>query len=440
MTGETTAPTPRGPQDLPVASLYSPDLRAFIKRAMVEGDKLPNPADLMPAQRRALIIAPQYREPGQAFHPLPATAADVKLIYDLLVRSRYEPRNIRILCDVWSFNGRAHPTRENILDSLEWLVNGATEGDYRFLHFSGHGHRVETDSSKGKEGRIVRSDTRPKMPGAWDSEHSPDVIQAGRVVEQSIAENELVYYNEAIVTRISEDDDMEEGEEHSESVGKVWDRELNAYLAKLPKGCTVTCIMDCCASGRILNLSRKLQGSGFRGKPTPATTFNPPLIIPSFPSQDNASIPSTPSLTSPAITSIATIASTVVNILPRMTRYARIVMQEGIPVRERDMDEIQARIFAWSACHQRQQSWDSNDCSNGLFTQTFTETCTRLGGPIESPTRYTYHTLFEEVSKLVADMRATSPNPAPQFVQLWTSLKEESKNIETSLLDSHVEF
>ncbi|KAJ1301839.1 hypothetical protein OPQ81_009066 [Rhizoctonia solani] len=252
--------------DSPVVSSSSNsdrrELVSFIKRAVADGDILPNAPDLRTAQRRALIIAPQYREPGQAFDPLPTTAADVKLIYELLTR------NIRILCDVCSFNGRAHPTRENILHSLDWLVSGAKEGDYRFLHFSGHGHRVETDSSRGKEGRIFKSDNWLRIPGTWDSELSLSAIKAGRVVEQTIAESELVYYNEAIVTRISEESDSElESEEQPEPMGKIWDRELNAYLSKLPKGSTITCIMDCCASGRILNLSRKLQGSGFRALP-----------------------------------------------------------------------------------------------------------------------------------------------------------------------------
>ncbi|KAJ1301837.1 hypothetical protein OPQ81_009065 [Rhizoctonia solani] len=129
-----------------------------------------------------------------------------------------------------------------------------------------------------------------------------------------------------------------------------------------------------------------------------------------------------------------------VNIIPHMVRYARVVMQEGIPERERNMDGIKARIYAWSACHQRQLSWDSNDCLSGLLTQTFTETCIRLGGTVDSPARYTYNMLFEEVSKLVAERRAASPNPAPQFVQLWTSLREDNRIIETSLLDSDVEF
>ncbi|KAG8730805.1 cytochrome c oxidase subunit 1, partial [Ceratobasidium sp. 423] len=449
VTREAITSAPRGQEDPLVAAHPAPsdrrELVAFIKRAIQDGDILPNVPNLAPARRRALIIAPQYREPGQTFEALPSAAADVKLIYELLVRSGYDRRNIRILCDVCSFNDRAHPTRENILHSLEWLVTGTTEGDYRFLHFNGLGHRVETESSKGKEGRIMKSDNWLKFPGAWDSELSPDAINAGGVVEQTIAQNELVYYNEAIITRIREESDPElVDEEGPESAGKVWDRELNAYLSKLPRGCTITCILDCCASGRILNLSRKLQGSGFRGKQNQASTSNPPpLLIPAFPTvanQDDASAPPTQGILSPTMSSIATIAFTMIKYVPHMIRYARIVMQEGIPEKERNMDGIQARIYAWSTCQQRQVSWDSNDCLNGLLTQTFTETCTRPGGTIDLPARYTYNTLFEEVSKLVAERRATSPNPAPQFVQLWTSLREESRIIETSLLDSHVEF
>ncbi|CAE6466193.1 unnamed protein product [Rhizoctonia solani] len=408
-------PNSRGQENMPVASYTSPsdrkELVAFIRRAMEDGNMLPNPPNIEPARRRALIFGL-------------ATNAETFAFF--------------AMCAVLM----AEPTRPGRI-FLDWLVAGATEGDYRFLHFSGHGNRVETDSSKGKEGRIVKSGNWPVMPGAWDSELSVDNIKSGRVVEQTIAESELVYYNEAIITRISEENEPElNDEEEPDSAGKVWDQELNAYLSKLPKGCTITCIMDCCASGRILNLSRKLQGSGFRGKPTQPTTTFSPLIIPPPPSksynQENA--PSSPGIVSPTFSSMANIVSTMVNVLPQMVRYARVAMQEGIPERERNMDGIQARIFAWSACHQRQLSWDSDDCTNGLLTQTFTETCIRLGGTIDLPTRYTYNTLFEEVSKSVAEKRATSVYPAPQFVQLWTSLREENRTIETSLLDSHVEF
>ncbi|CAE6496037.1 unnamed protein product [Rhizoctonia solani] len=450
MLGGAMIPDSRGQENMPVASYTSPfdrkELVAFIRRAMEDGNMLPNPPNIEPARRRALIIAPQYREPGQNFDPLPTTAADVKLIHELLGNSvwlRTPKHSYSLRCVQFQWQSPSDPGEYCTLD---WLVAGATEGDYRFLHFSGHGNRVETDSSKGKEGRIVKSGNWPVMPGAWDSELSVDNVKSGRVVEQTIAESELVYYNEAIITRISEENEPElNDEEEPDSAGKIWDQELNAYLSKLPKGCTITVLYygcKCCASGRILNLSRKLQGSGFRGKPTQPTTTFSPLIIPPPPSksynQENA--PSSPGIVSPTFSSMANIVSTMVNVLPQMVRYARVAMQEGIPERERNMDGIQARIFAWSACHQRQLSWDSDDCTNGLLTQTFTETCIRLGGTIDLPTRYTYNTLFEEVSKSVAEKRATSVYPAPQFVQLWTSLREENRTIETSLLDSHVEF
>ncbi|CAE6506536.1 unnamed protein product [Rhizoctonia solani] len=457
MTLEVAPSSSRGHGDSLVAESPLPsdrrELVAFIKRAVQDGDILPNAPNLAPARRRALIIAPQYREPGQTlFKPLPSTAVDFGLA---------------TIAEIFAFSATFVVLMVELTQPgrilLEWLVTGVTEGDYRFLHFSGHGDRVETDSSKGKEGRIVQSGGWLSIPGAWDSELSPDATKAGRVIEQTIARSELVYYNEAIITRISEESDLELGnEEEPGSVGKVWDRELNAYLSKLPKGCTITCIMDCCASGRILNLSKKLQGSGFRGKQNQATTSNPPpLLIPSVSNQDDAFTPTSPGILPPTISSISIIASTMVKYAPRMVRYARIVMQEGIPERERNMDKIQARVYAWSGCHQRQSAWDSNDCSSGIFTQAFTETCTRLGGTVDLPTRYTYNTRFEEVSKLVTERRTASKEPEAQFVQvgnlfryknvpfqipgagqLWTSSRDENRIIETqtSLLDTCVEF
>ncbi|ELU38083.1 hypothetical protein AG1IA_07890 [Rhizoctonia solani AG-1 IA] len=370
MTLTVTQSASRGAQDLPVATPSSPDRReivAFIKHAISDGDLLPNTSDIKPARRRALIIAPQYREPGQTFGALPSTAADVN---QPKVRSGYDRRNIRILCDVWSFNGRAHPTRENI------------------------------------------------MPGGWDTELSPSTMRGERITEQIITEAELVYYNEAIVTRISEEMDADldpEGNEDSDPIGRIWDRELNEYISKLPEGCTITC----CSSGRILStsweydlvqllklslrlvdLSRKLQGSGFRGKSTQATTERPPLYIPSLPSfnpttENTTSLPS-PSLLSPTIPSISAIASTVVNVLPQMVRYARIAMQEGIPDRERDMDRIRARIRLPPA-----------SIVMGLE---------RLSKRTLDPAK-NLPVLMHELSKLVAESRAISPNPVPQFVQ-----------------------
>ncbi|KAH7320352.1 hypothetical protein B0J17DRAFT_298311 [Rhizoctonia solani] len=213
---------------------------------------------------------------------------------------------------------------------------------------------------------------------------------------------------------------------------RILDSELNEYLSRLPKDCTITSIMDCCASGRILNLSHKLLGSGFRGPHETAVAQNPPRFpgnlsgaTSSDTSSDTTNAPSSgEAIAGSATPSISTAVSIMIKVVPRLMRYAREVMQEGIPDRERDLDRIKARIFAWGACHQRQESWETNDRSAGLFTQTFTETCLRLAGPDETPNSFTYNQLFNEVSKLVAEKRACSGSgwgnskPAPQYVQV----------------------
>lgn len=35
------------------------------------------------------------------------------------------------------------PTRQNILNGMKWLVNGASPGDSLVFHYSGHGGQVE---------------------------------------------------------------------------------------------------------------------------------------------------------------------------------------------------------------------------------------------------------------------------------------------------------
>ncbi|CAE6504102.1 unnamed protein product, partial [Rhizoctonia solani] len=416
----------------------------------------------------AIIFDGVKAEPGQPYGPLPSDAADVKLVHEMLLRFGYERRDIRILCDVCGgFNGRADPTRENILQSLEWLVAGATAGDRRFLHFSGHGDRILGDLVNGKRARRV--EPRLNMPGAWniDTERSSTRVFSRRATEQVVEEDELVYYNEGIITRLSEvRDELTDGE----YTDKILDSELNEYLSKLPEGCTITSIMDCCASGRILNLSHKLLGGGFRGQHDTAIAQNRPGFFQNTPVENTKNSsgeaispsPSVASVAESAAPSISTVVCIMMKVVPRLMRYAREVMQEGIPDRERDLDNIKARIvseflisfaywakmlkFAWGACHQRQESWETNDRSAGLFTQTFTETCLRLAGPSGTPNQFTYNQLFNEVSQQVAEKRAGScagwgnSKPAPQFVQLWTSLKNAGRAAEINLLDSPVLF
>ncbi|KAG8722949.1 hypothetical protein FRC09_005433 [Ceratobasidium sp. 395] len=83
-----------------------------------------------------------------------------------------------------------------------------------------------------------------------------------RLLIQKVPEKNLVYYTQAIITTLSPTsyDEATSGVSY-----KVEDRELNSVFAKLPPGSNLTCVMDCCASGRILNNAIKVAGAGFRG-------------------------------------------------------------------------------------------------------------------------------------------------------------------------------
>ncbi|KAJ3120824.1 Ca(2+)-dependent cysteine protease [Nowakowskiella sp. JEL0407] len=94
------------------------------------------------------------------------------------------------------------PTRQNILNGLQWLGQGAQPGDSLFLHYSGHGATV--------------SDTDGEEVDGLDSTIVP------------------VDY---------------------ESAGQITDDELHRVICQpLPAGCRLTTIMDCCHSGSILDL------------------------------------------------------------------------------------------------------------------------------------------------------------------------------------------
>ncbi|KAB5588862.1 ICE-like protease (caspase) p20 domain containing protein [Ceratobasidium theobromae] len=408
---------------------HNGDVMAYIKEAIEEGDRLPNPPtigspDRPRVIRRALIIAPQYEETGKLprYPGLPSTATDVKLIHEMLTRSGYEARNIRILCDVCDgFFGLADPTRENILSSLEWLVRDTYPEDYRFLHFSGHGDRILSDSKRGKEARIVKTNPETSVPG--DYELDDNHVEPGRVEEQTIAVKERVYYNEGSGNQEATKNPI---------MHTRYTIELNSYLSKLPRHSTITCIMDvsqimtklsahhtdadwvskCCASGRILNLSGKLRGNGFRGK---AST----TIFSQLSELYGGEVLSNDQETNAVITSnVDTIVSALGNIISRIVGSSTesITMLENIPQRERAMDGVQAQIFAWSGCHQRQSAWDctSSGRETGIFTHAFTQAYGNLTQANEPSNRFSYEELFEEVSHIVS----TAKKPVPQFVQV----------------------
>lgn len=127
--------------------------------------------------------------------PLKGCINDVLLMQELLV-SKYgfgDPRNRRVLTD-------ASATTANIMERLEWLVDGAQPGDVLFFHFSGHGSQIADID--------------------YDTNDEPDGL------DEVICPVDLDWR-----TRIIKDDDFK----------RIFNR--------VPDGVNLTVLLDCCHSG-----------------------------------------------------------------------------------------------------------------------------------------------------------------------------------------------
>ncbi len=81
-------------------------------------------------KKRALLIGINYfKQKGE----LRGCINDVKNVEKFL-RNGYQFHDIRILTDDQTNN---QPTKQNILDGFQWLIQGAQPGDSLFLHYSG---------------------------------------------------------------------------------------------------------------------------------------------------------------------------------------------------------------------------------------------------------------------------------------------------------------
>lgn len=119
----------------------------------------------------------------------------------------FSEENITVLLD----DGyHPDPTRENIINGYKQLVAGASSGDAIFCHYSGHGGRLEDDNGDEEDG-----------------------------------------YDETLVPL-----------DYQRS-GQIRDDDLYKILVKpMPAGVTMTCLMDCCHSGTVLDLPYKFKADG----------------------------------------------------------------------------------------------------------------------------------------------------------------------------------
>eukprot|EP00588_Corethron_pennatum_P007796 CAMPEP_0194285618 /NCGR_PEP_ID=MMETSP0169-20130528/30589_1 /TAXON_ID=218684 /ORGANISM="Corethron pennatum, Strain L29A3" /LENGTH=476 /DNA_ID=CAMNT_0039031789 /DNA_START=27 /DNA_END=1457 /DNA_ORIENTATION=+ len=167
-------------------------------------------------QRRAVLVGINYR--GQSGE-LSGCHNDVfnmkKYIMDV---HGFHERNIIVLVDDTS---HPVPTRHRIIAALEALVSNSVAGDNVYFHYSGHGGLLAPEANLFKLGGGGDD-------GYDETLYPLDHTRAGQIRDYSL---------------------------------------FNRFVRPMAAGVTVTCVMDCCHSGSVLDLPYSFQptpGGGIR--------------------------------------------------------------------------------------------------------------------------------------------------------------------------------
>ncbi|WWC85991.1 metacaspase-1 [Kwoniella dendrophila CBS 6074] len=151
-------------------------------------------------RRKALCIGINYIGSSQALAGCINDAHNVQKF--LIERYNYKAEDIVMLTDD-ARNPRQMPTRNNIIQACQWLVQGAQPNDALFFHYSGHGGQTKDLDGDEDDG--------------YDEVIYPlDHQQAGHIVDDECEHERLV--------------------------------------RPLPAGCRLTAIFDSCHSGSCLDL------------------------------------------------------------------------------------------------------------------------------------------------------------------------------------------
>ncbi|KAJ8603633.1 hypothetical protein CTAYLR_007580 [Chrysophaeum taylorii] len=167
-------------------------------------------------RRRALLIGCNYKGTAAQLH---GCINDVQRMYQFLVSQGFPPNETICLTDDQRHVPSRMPTKQNILQHLDWLVGGAQRGDSLFFHFSGHGAQQEDDDGEEADG--------------YDETIVPcDFKRQGQITDDTL-----------------------------------WQR----IVQPLPEGSRLTSIMDCCHSGTGLDLPfNYVVGRGWSRDDAPA--------------------------------------------------------------------------------------------------------------------------------------------------------------------------
>lgn len=117
----------------------------------------------------------------------------------------FPEENIKLLTDDQD-DSSLIPNRQNMVDAIEWLVEGSEKGDVLFFHYSGHGSQVPDTTGQEEDGKNECLCPADCMSNPWP----------GAVIVDD-------YLNDR-------------------------------FFDDLPEGVRLTCIYDCCHSGTMTDL------------------------------------------------------------------------------------------------------------------------------------------------------------------------------------------
>ncbi|CAI5758791.1 unnamed protein product [Candida verbasci] len=167
-------------------------------------------------RKKALLVGINY---FGSRNELRGPINDVNNVERFLLTQGFSNDNIVKLTDDQRVQ-RAIPTRQNILDAIQWLIKGAQPNDSLFFHYSGHGGQTED---------------QPDQYGNYDEDDGYD---------------EVIYPVDF------------------ETNGFIIDDLLHDLMVKtLPQGCRLTALFDSCHSGSVLDLPYMYSTKGVLKEP-----------------------------------------------------------------------------------------------------------------------------------------------------------------------------
>jgi len=164
--------------------------------------------------KKALLVGINY--PGTD-HALRGCVNDVMMVSEALTREfGFQAKEKRMLTD-------ESATTANILERLDWLVEGAQPGDFLHFHYSGHGSQM--------------------IDSKYDTDDEPDGL------DEILCPVDLNWRDKVIT-----------------------DDHLKAIFDRVPKGVHLTVVLDCCHSGTGLDHAENYRPLGIATK---AREFGP---------------------------------------------------------------------------------------------------------------------------------------------------------------------